>query len=280
MTSATNSNGASKPVEGPAEYTSPALLEIHVLNLAKEIFHQSANIVAYLQQANTHSTPRLTTAFGPDAIDPPETAEYNSLRSSLKASLDDLRRLVDGPRGTMRQVICSGNDLAAFQVAFDFKYFTIVPIEGDEGITMEELAAKAGMDVDRTAHVVRSLATHRVFRETRPGHVVHTAASAIFARDDDLLCAGHYMCVAPGGDNDHARKHAGRFANTSGPLQTRRDVEGRREHRRCHSRGASRVRRRALCLQHWPRDAAVHVLCTESQVRRAFCQGHGRCYPR
>lgn len=221
MISTNNGHGASKAVEGPAEYTSPALPEIHVLNLAKDIFHQSANIVAYLQQANSNSPARLTTAFGPDALDPPETGEYNSLRSSLKASLDDLRRLIDGPRGTMRTLICSGNDLAAFQVAFDFNYFTIVPLEEEEGVTIEELAAKAGMDVDRTAHIVRSLATHRVFREIRPGLVVHTAASAIFARDEDLLCAGHYMCVVSEENNDHVREYSGRFANTGEPLQTR-----------------------------------------------------------
>lgn len=195
------SNGNSKAFEGQSEYSSPARPETHILNLSNKIAHQSANIVAYLQASNSNAS-RLTTAFGPDALDPPETPEYNALRSSLKASLEDMQRLVDGPRGTMRTLICSGNDLAAFQVAFDFGFFNIVPLSrssnaaDDSGeVAIEELAAKAGMDVDRTAHIVRILATHRVFREKRPGIVVHTAASAIFARDEDLACAGHYMCV-------------------------------------------------------------------------------------
>ncbi|ROV86719.1 hypothetical protein VMCG_10942 [Cytospora schulzeri] len=162
-----------------------------ILDLAANIVHQSSSIAAYLH-ANNNAV-RQTTSPGPDACDPPDTPEYNALHSSLTASLEKLQHLIDGPHRAMRTFICSGNDLAAFQVAFDFGFFEIVPLEEGVDMPLNELAAKAGMDVDRTSRVVRILATHRVFREARPGFVSHTATSAIFARDEELTCAGHYM---------------------------------------------------------------------------------------
>jgi hypothetical protein len=157
-----------------------------ILTLALNILNQAANIKTLL--ASQHVPPP---SFSPDAAELPDTPEYDALSSGLLAALDDLRLLILGPRRSMRSLICFSNDLAAFQVAFEFGFFTIVP-ESEDGIAVEEIARQASMDVGRARQVLRMLCTHRVFREIQEGWFAHTAISAVFRRDENLRCAGHY----------------------------------------------------------------------------------------
>ena len=55
------------------------------------------------------------------------------------------------------------------------------------GASAAEIAEKAGMDEDRTARVLRLLATQRIFEEVdgETGRFRHTANSALMARDKD-----------------------------------------------------------------------------------------------
>ncbi|KAF2261333.1 O-methyltransferase [Lojkania enalia] len=157
-----------------------------ILTLALDIVQNAASIKTLLASQHLPAP-----SFSPDSAELPDTPEHAALRSRLVAALDDLRLLVVGPRRTMRSLICFSNDLAAFQVAFEFGFFTIVP-ESEEGITLEEVARKAGIDAGRARQVLRMLCTHRVFKETKDGWFAHTASSVAFSRDENLRCAGHY----------------------------------------------------------------------------------------
>ncbi|VUC28458.1 unnamed protein product [Clonostachys rosea] len=159
--------------------------QVSLLDLASNIMKQTAKITAYLEANNL---PEPT--FDQDAPAPPATSEYRTIHRSLVASLDELRRLTDGPYPTLRSFICQGNDLAAFHIAFEFEFFNIVPL--DSGMELTELAEKAGLDVDRTGRVMRMLATHHVFKEPRPGYFVHTSVSSLYQRSPDSYAAGHY----------------------------------------------------------------------------------------
>ena len=157
-----------------------------ILALALDIVHHAADIKTLLASQHIPAP-----SFSPDSVELPDTPEHAALRSRLVTSLDDLRLLVVGPRRTIRSLICFSNDLAAFQVAFDFGFFTIVP-ESEEGMAVEEVAQQAGMDAGRARQVLRMLCTHRVFREIKQGWFAHTATSVVFRRDENLRCAGHF----------------------------------------------------------------------------------------
>ncbi|KAI1160822.1 S-adenosyl-L-methionine-dependent methyltransferase [Nemania serpens] len=58
----------------------------------------------------------------------PESPEYAKLQKRFSATLDDLRRLIDGPRRFAGSFIRQGNGLAAFKMAFDFDFFSLVPV--------------------------------------------------------------------------------------------------------------------------------------------------------
>lgn len=161
----------------------------NLIELAKNILEQTTSISQYLEKIN-HAPP----SFAPNSSEPPQTPEYLALHSTLKSTLEDLQDLIDGPRRSLRSFVCQGNDLAAFQVACDFELFTHVPLEGE--ISIQDLAKKAGLDADRTARCLRMLATHRMFKEPRPGFFSHTGASYIISSDEELRCSTHFMQVS------------------------------------------------------------------------------------
>jgi hypothetical protein len=158
-----------------------------ILTLALDIVSHAANIKALLGSQNLPAPNFL--AGSPEL---PDTPEYAGLRSKLVASLEDLRLLVVGPRTTMRGLMGSSNDLAALQVAFEFDFFKTVPVGDEKGIAVEEIARKAGMDAGRALQVLRFLCTHRIFREVKDGWFAHTACSAAFGKDENLIGLGQY----------------------------------------------------------------------------------------
>lgn len=156
-----------------------------LLALAENILEQTKVFTRYLQSNNLAEP-----TFSPRSSEPPITDEYLELQSSLRTSLDDLQRLVDGPRRFLRSYLGMGYDITALQIALDFGFFELVPSDGD--ISMEDLAEKANLDLDRVSRVVRMLITHRIFEEKRPGFVSHSTTSLVLLEDDDVRSAVQY----------------------------------------------------------------------------------------
>jgi hypothetical protein len=161
---------------------------LETLALAEDVVKKTQAIAEYLKAQN-YASP----TFGTESIGRPETTEYVQLHSSLKQSLENLQYLVEGPKMHFRALACQGYALAALQVALDFKFFTIVPAEGQ--ISLEQLAKEAGVDLDRTSRVVRFLATVFIFREPVPGYVAHNPSSYLLHVDDEIRSTLGYTYV-------------------------------------------------------------------------------------
>ena len=158
-----------------------------ILALAETVLEQTRGVTKYLQ-ANNLAAP----TFSPKSSSPPDTPEYVALQNSLRTSLEDLQRLIDGPKRFYRSLFPVGYDLAAFQIALDFDFFTLVPADGE--ISLNELASKSNLDLDRASRVVRLLVTHRFFQEHKPGFISHNSFS-IALQDDDLRAVVHFSWV-------------------------------------------------------------------------------------
>lgn len=167
---------ANTTVQGPSS---------SILALAQNILELTQDITKYLQ-ANNLAAP----TFALDSQDPPDTPEYCRLHATLKTSLEDLQRLIDGPRKWLRAFCCTGYDLGALQIALDFEFFQLIPAYGD--ITLEDLAKKAGLDQDRTGRVIRQLMTYRFFEELRPRVISHSSTSLLMQQDEELRSVVHY----------------------------------------------------------------------------------------
>ncbi|KAI1773026.1 S-adenosyl-L-methionine-dependent methyltransferase [Hypoxylon cercidicola] len=155
------------------------------LSLGQNIFDLTQDMTKYFR-ANDLAVP----TFALDSQDPPNTPEYRRLHANLKTSLEDLLRLIDGPRKWLRAFCCTGYDLGALQVALDFEFFLLIPSPGD--ITLEGLAKKAGLDLDRTSRVVRQLMTYRIFEELQPRVISHSSTSLVMQQDEELRSVVHY----------------------------------------------------------------------------------------
>jgi hypothetical protein len=150
-----------------------------LLDLAYEISKKTSDIVKYLQKTGQNEP-----TFHHSSITIEGDDAFEESRIAINEAAKDLVRLVNGPMVEFRSFFTTHYDLAAYQIALEFKYFKAVPVNGY--ITLADLAKAVGMDEDRTGRVIRHLASLRVFYEPEPGMFEHTAASALVATDDDI----------------------------------------------------------------------------------------------
>lgn len=169
-------NSANSAAQGPPS---------SILALAQNVLELTQQMTVYLQ-ANNLAAP----TFALSSQEPPDTPEYRSLHATLKTSLEDLSRLIDGPRKWLRAYCCTGYDLGALQVALDFEFFQLIPAHGE--LSVEDLAKKSGLDVDRTGRIVRQLMTYRIFEELRPRILSHSSTSLLMQQDEELRSVVHY----------------------------------------------------------------------------------------
>ncbi|KAI1211540.1 S-adenosyl-L-methionine-dependent methyltransferase [Annulohypoxylon truncatum] len=188
-----------------------------LLALAENILKQTKVFTRYLQSNNLAEP-----TFSPRSSEPPATEEYLDLQSSLRTSIEDLQRLVDGPRRFLRSCLGMGYDIAAFQIALDFGFFKIVPPDGD--ISINDLANKASLDLDRVSRVVRLLITHRIFQEKRPGYISHSTSSLVLLEDEEVRSAVHYtfdeMLKGIAETSNSLRKYPSESDSTHCPFHT------------------------------------------------------------
>lgn len=169
--------------------------KINIISLGKQIAALSSQVSTYLDHK---SFPKPT--FEADGGAVPEDPEYEAIRASLNDAALDLLCLVNGPKTTVRDLIFSHYDIASMQVALDRGFFNHVPLPSSsanghgvkEGpsISVPDIAAKSGMDEDRTGHLLKMLATRRIFQQVEKetsdvDYYKHTAISASLARDPD-----------------------------------------------------------------------------------------------
>jgi hypothetical protein len=152
---------------------------------AKDIAAKVEDIAKFLK-ANNLPEPSLA----PGTPNVPSGEEYSKLYKSLKVSLEDLDHFVSGPRQYWRATLVRGYEIAALQVALDFEFFSLVPLDGE--ISLQNLAKKADLDLDRTSRIIRLLATHSIFKEGEPGYISHSALSHVLHTDEELRCTVHY----------------------------------------------------------------------------------------
>jgi hypothetical protein len=161
-----------------------ALKPTSIVALSQEILTLTEKIATYLSDKNLPE-PSFDASYGGTPNDP----EFEVFQAPLIEALADLSLLIQGPKIFLRTFSLAFQDLAAFQIALEFGFFTKVPLEGS--ITSEELAKAAGLAEDITASSVRLLATQRIFVESEPGVFQHTSISAILGRDEDIKAAVH-----------------------------------------------------------------------------------------
>jgi SAM-dependent methyltransferase len=157
-----------------------------LLMLAQKIGDLTSSIKTHLS-ALDHPEPNFT----PTSQSVPSDLDYISLRNSLNDAASDLLQLVNGPQQHFRKFICTHHELAAHQVAFEYKLFSAV--SENEGMSLSDLSTKVGLETDLVGRVMRLLCTKRVFKEEEKDVFAHTSMSVIFRRDTQLSAVAEYQ---------------------------------------------------------------------------------------
>jgi hypothetical protein len=114
----------------------------------------------------------------------PTEKQYEAIRIPLNQATENLLQLVNGPLQWLRTFFAYHHDLAAWQVALRFEFFTIVPL--DRPMSVKEIAAAAKVDEDRLGRILKLLASQYCFQEVEEDIFAHTAMSALIAREKDI----------------------------------------------------------------------------------------------
>lgn len=162
-------------------------IQNEVQALAEQVNLLSSALVGHLQQSGRDVPDSSTTS--PSV--PTGDKIYDNIRNQLNDAAFDLLLLANGPMIHLRKVMCQGNDLAAYQIAFDFNLYQAIP--EDSVLDLASISEKTGLDVDVAGRVLRFLATQRVFREVGKDVFGHTKTSIELSRDEYLFSAGQHM---------------------------------------------------------------------------------------
>ncbi|KAF1961727.1 hypothetical protein CC80DRAFT_531559 [Byssothecium circinans] len=157
-----------------------------ILVLAQQIKDLSTSLVEYLSSTGQEA-PNLSIS---SPIIPQGDKNYNEIRNKLNDAAFDLLLLANGSKTYFRKLCCQGNDLAAYQIAFDFDLFNIIPKEQPMHLTT--ISEKTGLDVGIAGRVLRFLATQRIFHEVEKNTFTHTRDSVVVKDDEYLHAAVHY----------------------------------------------------------------------------------------
>lgn len=173
---------------GVMDSTHPPQSNALLLDLAQKVSDLTLQFHSFLE-----STSQPQPTFAPTSADISATSEIEALRASVNDAAADLLILINGPKATLRYKLGAIYDLAAYQVAHEFRFFNHIPIDGRA--TISDLAKASGLREDVVARVLRSLATQRVFHEVATETFEHTALSAVIAKEESLEALFHMQLV-------------------------------------------------------------------------------------
>lgn len=150
-----------------------------ILQTARSALREAEKLVDYLE---THGLeePNFTSSSPPN----PQNDQYDEICNNLEQATQDLTLLAKGPLSWIRTFCCCHHDLAAWQVALRFKYFSSVPL--DKPIGIKELSPIVGHDEDRLRRILKFLTTQRCFQELEDDKFEHTSLSAFIAKNKDI----------------------------------------------------------------------------------------------
>ncbi|KAH8588191.1 O-methyltransferase-domain-containing protein [Bisporella sp. PMI_857] len=113
----------------------------------------------------------------------PHAGEIQRTRYALIDQLTKALQLAMGPTEYVKSLISNAPlDIGSMRAIIKFDIPACVPLGSDIAIT--KLATKSEVDPEALRRILSYCKTNGVFRETRPGYIAHTAASAALAVGD------------------------------------------------------------------------------------------------
>lgn len=134
--------------------------------------------------------PSLTSAEQPDL--PLDDFKVDETRLLLASAGQDMYELALGPEElTENRSYVDKWDVMISKVLADYEVYSAVPLKGSASFA--EISAKVGLNESLTTRLLRYATTMRVFQESTPGRISHTAQSAFRVRYPDTVRVERYF---------------------------------------------------------------------------------------
>ncbi|KAF2742529.1 O-methyltransferase [Sporormia fimetaria CBS 119925] len=154
-------------------------------SLAATISQESWKLTDYIVRNNLPS-PSFDLGAPAELPIPVEDQELQASRLKLLRAAQDIAALALGPVEDLRWKAWNQyNDNISLHAIMRFGIAEAVPLGGEA--TFAEIATKTGVPEPLVTRLVRHAAIYHCFREPRPGHVSHTAASAALNRGGSVV---------------------------------------------------------------------------------------------
>ncbi|KAH7629298.1 hypothetical protein B0T09DRAFT_308306 [Sordaria sp. MPI-SDFR-AT-0083] len=115
----------------------------------------------------------------------PQRRHDDAGKSMDESSKEDLQLLIDSPRKWLRAFCCNR---LRFGYPSGHSRLRLLPARTGHGdIAVEDLAKKAGLDVDRTSRIIRQLRTYRIFEELQPRRQDEQLRAVVHYSLDEML---------------------------------------------------------------------------------------------
>ncbi|RKF60357.1 O-methyltransferase gsfB [Golovinomyces cichoracearum] len=167
----------SKETSGDREHQNPSLL----IELARTITRETEKLDAWLKESKA---PQLDFS-----VDSPQTfpllgEEIEKSRAKIIKSTEELGALVMGPSDSMRWMAWGHNNSLSLHAIYHYKIAKSFPIHGTASFA--QIAERVGLSELNVRRFLRHAMTNRIFKESEPGMVAHTAMSRLLAENSKM----------------------------------------------------------------------------------------------
>ncbi|TIC91227.1 O-methyltransferase bik3 [Colletotrichum higginsianum] len=167
----------------------PKLCDQDLEDLGRQCLKLAAQLKGQLSELN-HPLPTFFT----QSFDryPARNQAVNTTRHQLREAAQTLYELACGPDEIVtRELYAKIHDINAFTYVSRYNVAEHIPVDGSISYTI--LAAKSGTGIVQLRKALRHLMTLRVFHESEPEHVTHSAASKTLL-DSGVKLYNSFLC--------------------------------------------------------------------------------------
>ncbi|KAI9714705.1 MAG: hypothetical protein M1828_001134 [Chrysothrix sp. TS-e1954] len=188
------------------------MVESPLTLLAKQLLDRSVALDAFNE---AHELPPVSFEYE-SFIDLP--LEVEQQRKALIDLAQDLKRLAQGPRDLLQEIIYLFTDSANFHFVYHHQLPRHVPLDGD--ISYAELGARTGVDEVMLRRMMRFAMMNRIFTEKHAGRVCHSALSRLLATEPGAMDTIGYFLDEKFPTGPKLVEAQAKYPNSSEPNET------------------------------------------------------------
>ncbi|RDB28142.1 4-O-methyltransferase 1 [Hypsizygus marmoreus] len=150
------------------------------LRLIRDILNKSLDALETRYIAKSMAFPSLDQVYPQDEVDLSLDAETIQIVNLTVSAAYQLIMMVRHPFASLADAATAYHLSACLGIAEKFNTAEILREHGDNGLHVDDIAARAGVEPRKLGRILRYLATHHIFREVSPNQFANNRISSYF----------------------------------------------------------------------------------------------------